>query len=116
MGVHQDGLVHISALSNSFVKDPREVVKTGAIVKVKVMSIDVKRKRIALSMRLDDSAAEHEANDGRTPRREKPAQQQPASAKPRRSNERPAERRDNRTQPKPQGAFATAFAQAKAKK
>jgi len=54
IGVHQDGLVHISALSNTFVKDPREVVKAGDIVKVKVMEIDVPRKRIGLSMRLSD--------------------------------------------------------------
>ena len=54
IGVHQDGLVHISALSNSYVKDPREVVKAGDIVKVKVMDVDVQRKRIALTMRLDD--------------------------------------------------------------
>ena len=52
IGVHQDGLVHISALSDSFVKDPREVVKAGDIVKVKVMEVDVPRKRIGLSMRL----------------------------------------------------------------
>ncbi len=54
IGVHQDGLVHISALSNTFVKDPRTVVKAGDIVKVKVMEVEVNRKRIALSMRLDD--------------------------------------------------------------
>ena len=54
IGVHQDGLVHISALSNQFVKDPREVVKAGDIVTVKVMAVDVERKRIGLSMRLDD--------------------------------------------------------------
>lgn len=54
IGVHQDGLVHISALSKRFIKDPRDVVKAGDIVKVKVMSVDVKRKRIGLSMRLDD--------------------------------------------------------------
>lgn len=54
VGVHQDGLVHISALSNTFVKDPREVVKAGDVVKVKVMEVDVQRKRIGLSMRLDD--------------------------------------------------------------
>ena len=54
VGVHQDGLVHISALANKFVKDPREVVKAGDVVKVKVMEVDVARKRIALSMRLDD--------------------------------------------------------------
>ncbi len=56
IGVHQDGLVHISALSNTFIKDPREVVKAGDVVKVKVMEVDVQRKRIALSMRLDDES------------------------------------------------------------
>jgi uncharacterized protein len=56
IGVHQDGLVHISALSNSFVKDPHTVVKAGQVVKVKVLEVDVKRKRIALTMRLSDSA------------------------------------------------------------
>jgi uncharacterized protein len=56
IGVHQDGLVHISALSNSFVKDPHSVVKAGQVVKVKVLEVDVKRKRIALTMRLSDSA------------------------------------------------------------
>jgi len=54
IGVHQDGLVHISALANKFIKDPREVVKTGDIVKVKVMEADVQRKRIALSMKMED--------------------------------------------------------------
>ncbi len=54
IGVHQDGLVHVSALSNKFVKDPHEVVKPGQIVKVKVMEVDVKRQRIGLTMRLDD--------------------------------------------------------------
>jgi len=58
VGVHQDGLVHISALSNSFIKDPREVVKAGDIVKVKVMEVDIPRKRIALSMRMDDQPGE----------------------------------------------------------
>jgi uncharacterized protein len=56
IGVHQDGLVHISAMSKSFVKDPREVVKPGDIVRVKVLEVDVGRKRIALSLRLDDEA------------------------------------------------------------
>ncbi|TAM61569.1 MAG: RNA-binding transcriptional accessory protein [Rhodanobacter sp.] len=54
IGVHQDGLVHISALSHTYVKDPRDVVKAGDIVKVKVMEVDLPRKRIGLSMRLDD--------------------------------------------------------------
>ncbi|MGB4346241.1 MAG: helix-hairpin-helix domain-containing protein, partial [Burkholderiaceae bacterium] len=56
IGVHQDGLVHISALSNTFVKDPHTVVKAGQVVKVKVLEVDPKRKRIALTMRLSDSA------------------------------------------------------------
>ncbi|WP_027866434.1 Tex family protein [Massilia alkalitolerans] len=56
IGVHQDGLVHISALSNTFVKDPHTVVKAGQVVKVKVLEVDVKRKRIALTMRLSDAA------------------------------------------------------------
>ncbi len=54
VGVHQDGLVHISALSDSYVKDPHTVVKTGQVVKVKVMEVDMQRKRIALTMRMDD--------------------------------------------------------------
>ncbi len=54
IGVHQDGLVHISALTNKFVSDPREVVKAGDVVKVKVLECDVERKRINLTMRLDD--------------------------------------------------------------
>jgi len=56
IGVHQDGLIHISALSDKYVKDPREVVKAGDIVKVKVLEVDVPRKRIALTRRLDDTA------------------------------------------------------------
>jgi len=61
VGVHQDGLVHISALANTFVKDPHTVVKTGDVVKVKVMEVDVKRQRIGLSMRLDDDPAARKA-------------------------------------------------------
>jgi uncharacterized protein len=52
--VHQDGLVHISAMSKTFIKDPREVVKSGDIVKVKVLEVEVARKRIALTLRLDE--------------------------------------------------------------
>ncbi|MBF6464288.1 RNA-binding transcriptional accessory protein [Nocardia beijingensis] len=54
VGVHQDGLVHVSAMSHNFVKDPREVVKSGDVVKVKVLEVDVARQRIGLSLRLDD--------------------------------------------------------------
>ncbi|MDR5860765.1 RNA-binding transcriptional accessory protein [Halomonas eurihalina] len=62
IGVHQDGLVHISALSNKFVEDPRSVVKAGDIVKVKVMSVDLERSRIGLSMRLDDQPGEADSD------------------------------------------------------
>ena len=75
IGVHQDGLVHISALSDKFVKDPREVVKAGALVKVKVISVDLERRRIGLSMRLADEPA--------------PERHSPATAGPTRSVRRP---------------------------
>jgi uncharacterized protein len=67
IGVHQDGLVHVSALSNTFVKDPREVVKSGDVVKVRVLEIDEARKRISLTMRLTDEPARE-----RRPRDERP--------------------------------------------
>jgi uncharacterized protein len=64
IGVHQDGLVHISAMSKTFVKDPRAVAKPGDIVKVKVLELDVPRKRISLSMRLDDTPDQRPAQSG----------------------------------------------------
>ena len=57
IGVHQDGLVHVSALADRFVKDPHDVVKPGQIVKVKVLDVDMKRRRIALTMRLENASA-----------------------------------------------------------
>ncbi len=57
VGVHQDGLVHVSAMSNTFVKDPRDVVKSGDVVRVKVIDVDIPRKRISLTLRLDDEPA-----------------------------------------------------------
>ncbi|OCG58450.1 RNA-binding transcriptional accessory protein [Gilliamella sp. Nev5-1] len=66
IGVHQDGLVHISALSDKFVDDPRTVVKAGDIVKVKVIEVDIPRKRIALTMRLDDPASSTKQKDSRS--------------------------------------------------
>lgn len=84
IGVHQDGLVHISALSNSFVKDPHQVVKTGDIVAVKVIEVDLQRQRIALSMRLDDehrSAPAAERGRGRG-ERSKPARSSTANVAP----------------------------------
>ncbi|MEU5081632.1 MULTISPECIES: Tex family protein [Streptomyces] len=68
VGVHQDGLVHVSAMSKSFVKDPRDVVKPGDIVKVKVLDVDIPRKRIALTLRLDDEAAPQGQGGGRPQR------------------------------------------------
>ena len=65
IGVHQDGLVHVSALSNRFVRDPREVVKAGDVVKAKVMEVDLERRRIALSLRLDDVPGEARPSGGR---------------------------------------------------
>jgi len=73
IGVHQDGLVHISALANSFVKDPHDVVKAGEIVKVRVLEVDLDRKRIALTMRLSDEPAAKRSPDSST-KRSKPNQ------------------------------------------
>ncbi len=99
IGVHQDGLVHVSAIANRFVKDPAEVVKAGDIVKVKVVEVDLARKRIALTMRLSDEVARKPASDkapqGGAPRG-KP------SAAPRAAEKPPVN-----------SAFAAAFAKAK---
>ena len=77
IGVHQDGLVHVSALANKFVKDPHEIVKPGQIVKVKVMDVDEKRQRIALSMRLDDAPdASSRSGDPRPEPKRAPAREQ----------------------------------------
>ena len=93
IGVHQDGLVHISALSNRFVKDPREVVKAGDVVRVKVVEVDLPRRRIALTMRLADDAAPA-PKKGHVPLSQKARQQQAR-------------------QPQPTGAMAAAFAKLK---
>ncbi|MBY6239706.1 Tex family protein [Methylosinus sp. Sm6] len=85
VGVHQDGLVHISAMSKTFVKDPRAVAKPGDIVKVKVLEVDVPRKRVSLTMRLDDAPGQRQAegrerNSGAPMRRAPPEQQKGAGA------------------------------------
>jgi uncharacterized protein len=67
VGVHQDGLVHVSAMANRFVKDPRDVVKPGDVVRVKVLSVDVPRNRIGLSLRLDDPAEAAKQSPGPSP-------------------------------------------------
>jgi uncharacterized protein len=65
VGVHQDGLVHISAMSTTFVRDPRDVVKSGDVVRVKVLDVDIPRKRISLTLRLDDDAGGRRRSAGR---------------------------------------------------
>ena len=109
IGVHQDGLIHISALSDRYVKDPREVVKAGDIVKVKVLEVDVARKRIALTRRLDDAPApqaprESRANDQRPPR-------SPDRGHPRDARRGPASTKASA--PPADNALAAAFARAK---
>jgi len=81
--VHQDGLVHISSLSNKFVDDPHSVVKAGDIVKVKVMEVDLPRKRIALTMRLDEQPGEINARRGGAPREQANRPAPRGAAKPR---------------------------------
>ena len=68
IGVHQDGLVHVSAMSKTFIKDPREVVKPGDIVRVKVLDVDKPRKRIALTLRLDDEVGKQDRANGSSTR------------------------------------------------
>ncbi len=75
IGVHQDGLVHISQLADKFVKDPRDVVKAGDVVKVKIETVDVKRKRIALTMRLSDDKPKQETAPKKKPVQRKKAPQ-----------------------------------------
>ena len=105
IGVHQDGLVHISALTDRYVSDPREVVKAGDIVKVKVMEVDAARKRIGLSMRLNDQPGQ----DNRAqPRSGAPKGQAPRGGQAR----KPQQRQDN-SGGGLGGAFAEAFANAK---
>src|SRR5207253_7966068 len=86
IGVHQDGLVHVSAMAKTFVKDPRAIVKPGDIVRVKVLDVDKPRKRIALTLRLDDEvggsasgvrATAARAND--SPHTQPPSRKEPTS-------------------------------------
>ncbi|PSV45657.1 Tex family protein [Photobacterium indicum] len=114
VGVHQDGLVHISALSDKFISDPREVVKAGDVVKVKVMEVDLQRKRIAMSMRMSDE-----------PGQEKPARKpQQNQARSTANHNAQSNNRGSSNNPKSNqgnnsaggamgGAFAAAFAKAK---
>jgi len=103
IGVHQDGLVHISALANSFVKDPHTVVKAGQVVKVKVLEVDEKRKRIALTMRLSDEAPKA----GPREKSEQGAQNRPRTQEARRPQD------DRRSAPPVNNAMAAAFGKLK---
>jgi uncharacterized protein len=101
IGVHQDGLVHISALSNTFVKDPHSVVKAGQVVKVKVLEVDEKRKRIALTMRLTDEAPKVGAKP------EQRISNRPKAAESKRPQD------DRRSAPQMNNAMAAAFGKLK---
>jgi len=98
IGVHQDGLVHVSQLADRFVKDPHDVVKAGDIVKVRVVEVDLPRKRISLTMRREPVAA--------------PAQsgQSPSAGPGQKSGPRSGPAPKERPQPAPSTAFAAAFA------
>jgi uncharacterized protein len=104
VGVHHDGLVHVSAMSKSFVKDPRDVVKPGDIVRVKVLDVDVRRKRISLTLRLDDEVDQRSGENNRSggERRERGA--------PRRGDQR--RQRGGRGEQQPMGAMAEALRRA----
>ncbi|HEX2229547.1 MAG TPA: Tex family protein [Candidatus Binatia bacterium] len=104
IGVHQDGLVHVSAMANRFVKDPHELVKPGQIVKVKVLDVDVKRQRISLSMRLDDA-----------PQASSRAPETRGQTSPR-DRQAPEPKRTPIRESKPGGAIALALERAKLKK
>ena len=108
IGVHQDGLVHISVLANRFVKDPHEVVKTGNIVKVKVIEVDVERKRIALSMRTDDDAGAAQPSAAQQSTEPK-SKQNNSNANPKKRNNSPAPRA---TKAAAKGSMAALFEQA----
>lgn len=104
IGVHQDGLVHISVIADKFVKDPHEVVKTGEVVKVKVMDVDVKRNRISLSMRLTEEVEK------------KAPAAKGVQAKGKQNNSRGHSNRQNKNiAPAGNGAMAAAFANLKNK-
>jgi protein Tex len=106
IGVHQDGLVHVSAMSRTFVKDPRDVVKSGDIVKVKVVDVDEARNRIGLTLRLEDEAARPAPKQDR----------RPSGPRPSRSDTRTADRRaqtgGRNRDPAPGGALADALRRA----
>jgi len=116
LGVHQDGLVHISSLTDKFVSDPHEVVKAGEIVKVKVLEVDANRKRISLTMRLDDAiekAAKPRQNNGQTAKAHAKPQEQNKNKPQNRQGQK--QTRTNKPKPVENAAMGNAFADAFAK-
>ncbi len=110
IGVHQDGLVHVSAMANTFVKDPHDVVKPGQIVRVKVLEVDQKRQRIGLSMRLDEPAAQAAGASGQP----KTANQPSMPPMPRSGATRPPQLQQKT--PQPMSALALALQKAQKRK
>ncbi|MFF0487567.1 Tex family protein [Nocardia sp. NPDC004068] len=115
VGVHQDGLVHVSAMSHNFVRDPREVVKSGDVVKVKVLEVDVARQRIGLSLRLDDEPGaggkpdKGQGQRGGNPRQRAQGQNQNRGNQAKGNQNRGGQRRNA---PEPTGSMADALRRA----
>jgi uncharacterized protein len=89
IGVHQDGLVHVSQLADRFIKDPRDVVKAGDVVRVKVVDVDLKRRRIALTMKLQDAAGGGRTRDAAPAGRQHPSSDRSAPRNPGASRDTP---------------------------
>jgi uncharacterized protein len=111
VGVHQDGLVHISAMTDKFISDPREIVKAGDIVKVKVMEVDVARKRVSFTMRLNDSAPQASSHKEQS----KPSGKRDTQAKKSAQHQQNRQQTQAPANPLMGNAFADAFAKAKKK-
>jgi len=115
IGVHQDGLVHISSITNKFVSDPREVVKAGDIVKVKVLEVDVSRKRISLTMRLDEKAVARSEKPVHPHSRDNKAKNKPASHNNSSQGKSANQQNKSKTKKVDNAAMGNAFADAFAK-
>lgn len=113
IGVHQDGLVHISALADRFVKDPHTVVKVGQVVKVKVVEIDEKRKRIALTMRLADAPSQQGQRENKPEQRSDKAEHRGGRRDDSSRHGQKNEPQQQKREPEPIGAMAAAFARLK---
>ena len=105
IGVHQDGLVHVSALANTFVKDPHDIVKPGQIVKVKVLEVDLKRQRISLTMRFDEASGSRHAS----------VAAHGSISRDRRDRRQPESQRAPEREPQTSGTMAMALALARAR-